>query len=119
VSGAQFGSFLLKKPALGQTLEKLCQGCRANLLQLFKIDMLGSSGLAIPDGGCQTVCFQTKNPNLGKFWRVLQWKMLVYFMDTFYGLLLYFMGIWCSSWYFGIFFPFWYFAPRKIWQPCT
>jgi hypothetical protein len=28
------------------------------------------------------VCFQTKNPNLGKFWRVLQWKMLVYFMDT-------------------------------------
>jgi hypothetical protein len=28
------------------------------------------------------VCFQTKNPNLGKFWRVFQWKMLVYFMDT-------------------------------------
>jgi hypothetical protein len=22
--------------------------------------------------GCQMVCFQTKNPNLGKFWRVLQ-----------------------------------------------
>jgi hypothetical protein len=20
-------------------------------------------------------------------------------------------------WYFGIFFPFWYFVPRKIWQP--
>jgi hypothetical protein len=32
--------------------------------------------------GCQMVCFQTKNPNLGKFWRVLQWKMLVYFMDS-------------------------------------
>jgi hypothetical protein len=30
----------------------------------------------------QMVCFQTKNPNLGKFWRVLQWKMMVYFMDT-------------------------------------
>jgi hypothetical protein len=30
--------------------------------------------------GCQMVCFQTKNPNLGKFWRVLQWKILVYFM---------------------------------------
>jgi hypothetical protein len=28
------------------------------------------------------ICFETKNPNLGKFWRVLQWKMLVYFMDT-------------------------------------
>jgi hypothetical protein len=21
--------------------------------------------------GCQMVCFQTKNPNLGKFWKVL------------------------------------------------
>jgi hypothetical protein len=29
--------------------------------------------------GCQTVYvyFQTKNHNLGKFWSVLQWKMLV------------------------------------------
>jgi hypothetical protein len=26
------------------------------------------------------VCFQTKNPNLGKFWRAFEWKMLVYFM---------------------------------------
>jgi hypothetical protein len=32
--------------------------------------------------GCQMVCFQTKNPNLGKFWRVLQWKVMVYFKDT-------------------------------------
>jgi hypothetical protein len=29
--------------------------------------------------GCQMVCFQAKNPNLGKFWRALEWKMLVYF----------------------------------------
>jgi hypothetical protein len=29
--------------------------------------------------GCQMVYFQTKNPNLGKFWRSLEWKMLVYF----------------------------------------
>jgi hypothetical protein len=28
--------------------------------------------------GCQMVCFQTKNPNLGKFWRALEWEMLVY-----------------------------------------
>jgi hypothetical protein len=34
------------------------------------------------DQGCQMACFETKNPTLGKFWRVLQWKMLVYFMDT-------------------------------------
>jgi hypothetical protein len=26
------------------------------------------------------VCFQTKNPNLGKFWSALEWKMLLYFM---------------------------------------
>jgi hypothetical protein len=26
------------------------------------------------------VYFQTKNPNVGKFWRVSQWKLLVYFM---------------------------------------
>jgi hypothetical protein len=36
----------------------------------------------LDDQGCQMVCFRTKNPNLGKFWRVLRWKMLVYFMDT-------------------------------------
>jgi hypothetical protein len=30
--------------------------------------------------GCQMACFQTKNPNLGKFWRGLYWKMLIYFM---------------------------------------
>jgi hypothetical protein len=34
--------------------------------------------------GCQMARFQTKNPNLGKFGIVLQWKMLVYFMP--YGL---------------------------------
>jgi hypothetical protein len=63
------------------------------------------------------VCFQTKNPNLGKFWRVLQWKMLVYFMDPF--------TVFCYIlWTFGTvrgnlayIFPFWYFVPRKIWQP--
>jgi hypothetical protein len=41
--------------------------------------------------GCQMVCFQTKNPNLGKFWRVLDWKMFIYFMD-----------IWNILWTFGI-----------------
>jgi hypothetical protein len=32
------------------------------------------------------VYFQTKNPNLGKLWRVLQWKMLAYFMAIWYNL---------------------------------
>jgi hypothetical protein len=26
------------------------------------------------------VSFQTKNPNLGKLWRALEWEMPVYFM---------------------------------------
>jgi hypothetical protein len=37
--------------------------------------------------GCQMVYFQTKNRNLGKLWRALQWKMLV---SIFYGHLVYF-----------------------------
>jgi hypothetical protein len=60
--------------------------------------------------GCQMVCFQTKNPNLGKFWRALEWKMLLYFMIIWnilwpFGI---FKVIWCILWSFGIFFPFWY-----------
>jgi hypothetical protein len=43
--------------------------------------------------GCQMVCFQTKNPNLGKFWRALDWKMLICFMV-----------IWNILWPFGIFY---------------
>jgi hypothetical protein len=31
--------------------------------------------------GCQMVYFQTKNPNGGKYWRALDWKMLTYFTD--------------------------------------
>jgi hypothetical protein len=45
--------------------------------------------------GCQMVYFQTKNLNLGTFWRVLQCKMLVSFMD-----------IWYILRSFGIFWPF-------------
>jgi hypothetical protein len=53
--------------------------------------------------GCRMAFFQTKNPTLGKFWRALQWKMLVYFMDIWsilrpfdilYGRLVYFVVIW-------------------------
>jgi hypothetical protein len=60
--------------------------------------------------------FQTKNPNLDKFWRVLQWKMLEYLMaiwyiyrpfGIFYGSLIYFVVIWHI-------FPN---EQRKIWQP--
>jgi hypothetical protein len=53
--------------------------------------------------GCQMIYFQTENPNLGKFWSMLQWKTLVNFIATwsklrpiglFYGHLIYFVVIW-------------------------
>jgi hypothetical protein len=70
--------------------------------------------------GCQMLYFKTKNPILGKFLRVLKWKVLVYFMalcsilrpfSIFCGHLIIFHG------YLVYFFPFWYLVPRKIWQP--
>jgi hypothetical protein len=57
------------------------------------------------------VCFQTKKPDLGKFWRVSLWKILVYFMtiwfilwplEIFYGHLVYFVVIWYIFLRFGI-----------------
>jgi hypothetical protein len=53
--------------------------------------------------GCQMVYFQTKNPNVGKIWRALEWKMLQYFMTIWnilhpfgimYGLWEWFVVIW-------------------------
>jgi hypothetical protein len=48
--------------------------------------------LSCDEQGCQMVCFQTKNPSLGKLWRALDWKMFIYFM-----------AIWNFLWRFGIF----------------
>jgi hypothetical protein len=57
--------------------------------------------------GSQMVCFRTKNPTLGKFWRVLQRKILAYFMNIWSILrhYKYFMAIWYILWLFGIFSP--------------
>jgi hypothetical protein len=50
------------------------------------------------------VSFQTKNPNLGRFWRALYLKMSLYFMalwnnlhtfGIFYDPLVHFVCIWC------------------------
>jgi hypothetical protein len=57
------------------------------------------------------VCFQTKNPNLGLFWRALDWKMFVYILlpfGIFCGDVGYFVTILYS---FGTFFP--------VWVSCT
>jgi hypothetical protein len=67
------------------------------------------------------VHFQTKNPNLGKFWGSLEWKMLVYFMviwnilwqfGIFYGHLEHFNAIWNILWPFGNVVVIWYIFPR-------
>jgi hypothetical protein len=75
-----------------------------------------------PNQGCQMVYFQTKNPNLGKFWRVLQWKTLVY-MSTWYilrpfwyiyGRLIYFMVIWYIYGRLIYFMVIWYIFPFLV-----
>jgi hypothetical protein len=57
------------------------------------------------------VHFQTKNPNLGKFWKVLQWKMFGIFRailsisrptGVFYGHLVHFVVIWYIFTRFGM-----------------
>jgi hypothetical protein len=55
-------------------------GLLCNSQQLRNFWPLGGD-LKTAQQGCQMVYFRTKNRNLGKFWRTLQWKMLVYFMD--------------------------------------
>jgi hypothetical protein len=56
---------------------------------------------------CQMVSFQTKNPNLGKFWGALDGKMLINF-SAIWNILPTF-GIFMTIWYFlcslGTFFP--------------
>jgi hypothetical protein len=47
------------------------------------------------------VYFQTKNPNLGKFWRILQWTMLVYCV-----------AIWAILRPLDIFLAIWYISSR-------
>jgi hypothetical protein len=56
---------------------------------------------------------------LGKFWRALDWKVLIYFMAVWniYRHLGYFMTIWYILCSFGTFFLAWVILPRKIWQP--
>jgi hypothetical protein len=67
----------------------------------------------LPDG-----TFSNQNPNLGKFWRVLQWKMLKYFLAILVSFAAIRYILWTFLlWSFSIFFQFWYVVPRKIWQP--
>jgi hypothetical protein len=95
------------------------------LLTVISITKKFASRAGLPD--------QTENPNLGKFWRALQWKALVYLLPfgLFHGQLVNFNTIWSTSQPIGKFnghlvhfvvvwfLPFWYVVPKKIWQPCS
>jgi hypothetical protein len=75
---------------LGITISKVSRSQNAFKGETFALTKITSCGqcykapprrLAGADvKGCQMVCSQTKNPNFGKIWRALKWKMLVYFM---------------------------------------
>jgi hypothetical protein len=58
--------------------------------------------------GCQMVYFQTKNSNLGKFWRALEWKRLVYFIFVWNIL----RPLWYILWPFCNLVAIWYIFPR-------
>jgi hypothetical protein len=90
--------------------------------ELVNID---SGWYDVLDQGCQMVNFQSKNPNLGQFWRALEWKMLVYLFNDH---LEYFTAIWYNLRPFGIIcgrlvyicmFVCCMFGPRKICQSCS
>jgi hypothetical protein len=67
--------------------------------------------ISISVQGCQMVYFQTKNPNLGKFWRALEWALLVYFM-VIWNILRPF-GI-CIFWPLGNVGVIWYISPVLV-----
>jgi hypothetical protein len=71
--------------------------------------------------GCQIVYFQTKNPNLGTFWSVLQWKILVNFMAILFTAISYILrpfGTFCGHLDIHM-FPVLVCCTNKIWQPCS
>jgi hypothetical protein len=56
--------------------------------------------------GCQMVYFRTENPNLGTFWRAMEWKMfcILWSFGIFYGHFVSFIVVWYILRKFGIFF---------------
>jgi hypothetical protein len=74
----------------------------------------------VSDQGCQMVYFKPKIPIWVNFGGLAMEDG-----GIFYGYYAYFTAFWVYFMavgyifnQFGIFFPFWYAVPRKIWQPC-
>jgi hypothetical protein len=87
---------------------------RNSLLLRFRNQETGWNRMFFPpvlSGVARVQIFKPKNPNLGKFWRVLQWKMFGYVMAIWpilqsFGIfcchLVYFMVIWYIFHIFGM-----------------
>jgi hypothetical protein len=95
--------FFLKKNYFSPKHKRSCLLQRWRCSCKFKSRRIGPKMASWVVQGCQMVCFQTKNPNLVKFWRVLLWEILVYFMtvwsilrplEIFYGHLVYCVVFW-------------------------
>jgi hypothetical protein len=78
-------------PVSPSDIESILRTSRVTAVRLVHFTQVRKIDHCTHTQGCQMVYFQTKNPDLGKFRRVLQWKMLVYLNDTY---LVYFMAIW-------------------------
>jgi hypothetical protein len=101
LSALSFSEFLVK------TFFKLflCKNVAKSMSRYGAMAIASTSGTedSTSNQGCQMICSQTKNSNLGKFWRALDWKMLIYFLafgifnghfGIFYDYLVHIVFIW-------------------------
>jgi hypothetical protein len=75
------------------------------------------SPIGTNDQGCHMVYFQTKNHNLGIFWRILKWKKWPF--GIFDSHLVYLKDILYIFWSFGIFFRFGMLDQEKSGNPAN
>jgi hypothetical protein len=71
----------------------------------------------LQDQGCQMVYFETKYPNLCKFWSALKRNILTYFKAMWNIFRPFGRAIWKFNDNSVYFTPFWYVVSRQIWQP--
>jgi hypothetical protein len=87
----ELSRFTLAIPKMSPMSDPMVQKMIECHSTLIFMKMMQKPPLAVPEQGCQMTYFQTKNTDLGKSSRVLQWKMLVYVL---YCHLVYFLDNW-------------------------
>jgi hypothetical protein len=89
-----FSMSLKENAFFSQRLDDIIVGCDS----IDAFPDLTKGFFRLRNQGCQMAYFQTKNPNLGKFCRALQWKILVYLWTLGLPILRPF-GIFVAIWY--------------------